>query len=151
MHLGTGTVLLMCAHALVMCRSARIGECIQEAPNDPPPQSVLPQYDNDLNTHQPSLRTIKEEYDKGMGKCLQELDDYGAPHRDKRPNQADSVLGEQCRGHAALHHLAGVVLMPFGPAECELHSQCWLGVLSCGSPHGDSIRIDELSGCNYSG
>ena len=153
MYLITGVVVLVCVLALpAISHSVPLGDCMREVPNDPSPQSVLPMYDNDLNNHQPSLQSIKQEYDKGMSRCLRELDVYEyAVHREIRSTQYDTVLGEKCRGHDTLHQLTGMLLMPFGPTECELHSHCWLGVLSCGTPQDNKIKMGEQAGNNYSG
>ena len=64
-------------------------------------------------------------YVKGLGECNAFL---------KTIEKFNHTNGDQIRENSFFYKLSGLLLWPFGPLqECPTHSQCWFGILSCGT------------------
>ena len=56
-------------------------------------------------------------------------------------------------GNPAFFAATGVLLWPFGPKECDVNEECWVGILGCGTPKAEIAGMAHLSNTslNYQG
>lgn len=78
-------------------------------------------------------------YERGLEECNAFLDTK--PFQKKQQvsplfNSAESEVAgtSTCRGSRLLYDITGLLVWPFGPiGDCQTHSRCWFGLLTCGS------------------
>lgn len=134
---------LLCLYSSQLTAAAKSAPvCITEISDTHSPDSSLPKYDETLLSH-PLAADFEREYLLGMERCEMQYTAMAKKMKDQRLHPP-LTLGKSCRGVRALFQMTNKLIMPFGPTDCEINSQCWVGVLACGKAADHLMNVMEL-------